>query len=48
MNLKNEGNKCFKKSDYMGAIENYTLGLNANRNLKPLWLNRALCYIKIG
>lgn len=44
--LKKKGNNFYKKKNYFEAINCYTQGIEANRQNKALWLNRALAYLK--
>ena len=45
--LKQKGNECFKKRDYLNAIEMYTKALELDKSNKALWLNRALVHNKL-
>ena len=36
------------KGDYEKAYEMYTFGLDYCKDMKALWTNRALAYIKLG
>jgi len=40
-----QGNECIKKKYYLGAIEAYTRAINATRNEKSYYTNRALAFI---
>lgn len=46
--LKEEGNDALKKRDFLTAIDKYTAALDNCRDMKELYTNRALAYIKIG
>ncbi len=46
--LKDEGNEAMKKHDYLKAIEAYSTALDKVKDMKELYTNRALAYIKIG
>eukprot|EP00466_Bigelowiella_natans_P008426 jgi/Bigna1/84051/fgenesh1_pg.121_\ len=45
--FKMNGNKLFKKRDYKGAIAEYTKALEARKDHKAVYTNRALVYLKM-
>ncbi|KAL4444520.1 hypothetical protein ABPG74_016813 [Tetrahymena malaccensis] len=42
-----KGNEAMAKEDYKQAVEMYTQGLDNMKDIKALWTNRALAYIKL-
>ncbi len=48
LEFKAEGNEHLKKRDYLKAIELYTLGMERLKDMKELYTNRALAYLKLG
>ena len=44
--MKEKGNTAMKEGDYQKAIEFYTLALEHIKDLKSIYTNRALAYIK--
>lgn len=44
--IKDKGNKAMKEGDYQQAIDFYTLALEHVKDLKSIYTNRALAYIK--
>ncbi|EAS03008.1 tetratricopeptide repeat protein (macronuclear) [Tetrahymena thermophila SB210] len=44
---KQKGNDAMAKEDYKQAVEMYSLGLDSMKDIKALWTNRALAYIKL-
>ncbi|KAL4491781.1 hypothetical protein ABPG72_006036 [Tetrahymena utriculariae] len=45
--FKQKGNEAMAKEDYKYAVEMYTQGLDNMKDIKALWTNRALAYIKL-
>ena len=45
--LKDKGNASMKEGDYQKAVEWYTLALEHIKDIKSIYTNRALAYIKI-
>ena len=43
---KDKGNAAMKKGDYQEAIDMYTLALEHVKDMKSVYTNRALAYIK--
>ena len=48
LQMKAEGNDYLAKRDYLKAIESYTLGMERMKDMKELYTNRALAYLKLG
>lgn len=48
LEMKAEGNDFLAKRDYFKAIESYTVGMQRMRDMKELYTNRALAYMKLG
>ncbi len=48
LQMKSEGNEYMKKNDYIKAIEAYTVGIEKVRDMKELYTNRALAYLRLG
>jgi len=48
LQMKAEGNDFLAKRDYLKAIESYTLGMERVKDMKELYTNRALAYLKLG
>ena len=48
LEMKAEGNDYLAKRDYFKAIESYTLGMQRMKDMKELYTNRALAYLKLG
>ncbi|MEW5305585.1 MAG: hypothetical protein WDW38_008067 [Sanguina aurantia] len=46
--LRLEGNALFAKGKYGAAVQTYTEGITMNSENTALWVNRALCYKKLG
>lgn len=46
--LKEQGNDYMKKRDFIKAVEYYTLAIEKVKDMKELYTNRALAYLKIG
>eukprot|EP00392_Amoebophrya_sp_AT5.2_P016929 g17238.t1 len=46
MRCKEEGNRLLQQGEYLKAIELYKEGLDKQKDLKPLWTNKALAEIK--
>ncbi|EGR32132.1 hypothetical protein IMG5_094970 [Ichthyophthirius multifiliis] len=46
-NLKEQANLFMKQQDYKKAVEKYTEALEIVKDMKCLWTNRALAYIKL-
>lgn len=42
-----QGNEAMAKEDYKEAVKMYSSGLDAMKDIKALWTNRALAYIKL-
>ncbi|CAD7941167.1 unnamed protein product [Amoebophrya sp. A25] len=47
MKCKDEGNKLLQAGEYTKAIEMYKDGLEYQKDMKPLWTNRALAEVKV-
>jgi len=45
---KAKGNEFFKKKDWLYALQQYTLAMGERKDIKTVWLNRALAYMKLG
>ena len=45
---KQKGNDAMAKGNWEKAYEMYTFGLDHSKEIKALWTNRALAYIKLG
>jgi len=48
LEMKAEGNDYLTKRDYYKAIESYTVGMQRMKDMKELYTNRALAYMKLG
>jgi len=48
LEMKAEGNDFLAKRDYLKAIESYTVGMQRMKDMKELYTNRALAYMKLG
>jgi len=48
LEMKAEGNEYLAKRDYLKAIECYTIGMERVKDMKELYTNRALAYLKLG
>merc|ERR550534_3675600 len=44
---KEKGNEFFKKKNWLYAVQQYTLGLGERKDVKALYLNRALAYMRL-
>ncbi|XP_056908742.1 dynein assembly factor 4, axonemal isoform X3 [Takifugu flavidus] len=45
--LKDKGDKCFLREDYLGALNAYGLALRLNPKSPALYSNRAACHLKL-
>ncbi|XP_029372794.1 tetratricopeptide repeat protein 12 isoform X2 [Echeneis naucrates] len=46
--LKHKGNEAYAQEDYETAVKYYSNGLDEQRDMQPLYTNRAQAYIKLG
>ncbi|KAG7504535.1 dynein assembly factor 4, axonemal [Solea senegalensis] len=46
--LKDKGDKCFMKGDYLSALNAYSLAIRLNRKMSAVFSNRAACHLKLG
>ncbi|XP_041852044.1 dynein assembly factor 4, axonemal [Melanotaenia boesemani] len=45
--LKEKGDKCFGKGDYLGAVNAYSLAIRINSKIPALYSNRAACHLQL-